>query len=292
MKRGLRLFRGTVILAIVVAAALYTQRVNLGDYWRAMNAPALPEAVTYEDVVEDAEGVDAVEDEPEAVAAREDEIVAVLDEEPPVIAPAPAEDSPTVEPSTATPAEFNLAVPFTSQAPFGVWDEVHEETCEEASAYMVHAFYQGVSGVIAPQTAEDELQRIVAKEMEIFGFYKDTSAAETAVLVKALYGYARVDVVADPTAEDIKGFIAAGHPVIVPAAGRMLGNPNFTGLGPPYHMIVVRGYTETHFITNDPGTRNGEQYVYSVGTLMNAMHDWNGGDVENGEKVVVVIYPN
>jgi len=25
---------------------------------------------------------------------------------------------------------------------------------------------------------------------------------------------------------------------------------------------------------------------------MNAMHDWNGGDVLNGKKVVVVVYPN
>ncbi len=71
-----------------------------------------------------------------------------------------------------------------------------------------------------------------------------------------------------------------------------LGNPNFSGEGPLYHALVLKGYTETTFVTNDPGTRLGADYQYDFDTIMTAMHDWNGGGVENGAKVVVVIYPN
>jgi len=78
----------------------------------------------------------------------------------------------------------------------------------------------------------------------------------------------------------------------VPAAGRELGNPNFTDPGPLYHMLVVRGYTENNFITNDVGTRKGENYQYKYDVLMNAIHDWNGGDVNNGQRVVIVAWPN
>jgi hypothetical protein len=107
-----------------------------------------------------------------------------------------------------------------------------------------------------------------------------------------MYGYEKAEVVEDPSVEDLKKHIVAGYPVIVPTAGRMLGNPNFTGEGPLYHALVLKGFTETTFVTNDPGTRRGADYQYDFETVMNAMHDWNGGDVENGAKVVVVVYPN
>ena len=96
----------------------------------------------------------------------------------------------------------------------------------------------------------------------------------------------------NPTADQIKGFVAEGHPVIVPSQGQQLGNPNFTDPGPVYHMFVIKGYTADEFITNDVGTRKGESYRYDISTVMNAMHDWNGGDVENGAKRIIVMYPN
>lgn len=296
MKRPIRNCVGLVIFLVAIAAAFYTQRIRISDLVAESSAPELPAAVSYVETVEKVEVVDppVIASPPEADAS-----IPVADEEivpaEAVTAPPPTPTKPSIPanaPTPPIPSTFNLAAPFTSQAPFANWDEMHGEACEEASIYMVAAFYKGVAGKIDPTVADAELNRLVAIEMETFGYYKDTTAEETARLAKIAYGYARVDLVENPTADQIKAFIASGHPVIVPAAGRQLHNPNFTGDGPPYHMIVIRGYTETQFITNDPGTRRGESYVYDIDTIMAAMHDWNAGDVGNGKKVVIVIYPN
>ena len=56
-------------------------------------------------------------------------------------------------------------------------------------------------------------------------------------------------------------------------------------------MLVLTGYNSTEFVTNDVGTRNGEDFVYGKEVIMQAMHDWNGGDVDDGEKRAIVVYP-
>lgn len=291
MKRPIRMLKALVVFAIVFATALSLEHLRLGDLWREATAPELPPAVGYEEVVGEAPADDAD-------AADGDAEPADADAEPPAI-PEPTDDSavpPTAPPAVPTPTapavpvSLNLAVPFTSQAPTGNWDEVHEETCEESSAYMVAAFYRGVSGTIPTDAAEAELQRLVAYELETFGYYKDTTAQETSRLISDAYGY-RASVLANPTVDDIKAALAAGHPVIVPAAGRELGNPYFTAPGPVYHMFVIRGYSGDRFIVNDPGTRHGEAYTYPIDTVMNAIHDWNAENIGLGAKAVIVVFP-
>ena len=41
-------------------------------------------------------------------------------------------------------------------------------------------------------------------------------------------------------------------------------------------MLVIIGYDDTHFITQDVGTSMGEQYRYEKHLLLNAIHDWTG----------------
>ena len=56
-------------------------------------------------------------------------------------------------------------------------------------------------------------------------------------------------------------------------------------------MLVVRGFTsDGKFITNDPGTYRGEGYQYDFDTVMNAIHDWNGGEeITQGKKVALIV---
>lgn len=186
--------------------------------------------------------------------------------------------------------EFNLDVPFTTQAPFANWDEQHNESCEEAAALIVHFWWQ--KKTFTKEIAEEELQKMVDFENEKYGGYKDTDSEQTAQLIKDLWGYKKVEVKYDITLDDIKKEVAQGRPVILPTAGRELKNPYFRSPGPIYHMVVVGGWTKDKIITNDPGTKRGKEYVYKPDILYNAIHDWNGGDIYNGKKAMIVVWPN
>lgn len=208
----------------------------------------------------------------------------------------PSENVADTDAKTAVlPAEVNLKVPFTSQAPDANWDQDHDEFCEEAAALMVGRYWQD-RAIAGKSEAEAALQEIKSFELKELGFYFDTTAAETAKILEKLYGL-RVEIVTDPSLDDIKRAVASGDPVIVPAAGRELGNPNFRRPGPVYHNLVVKGYTaDGKLITNDPGTRKGADYVYDADVVMNAMHDWvpsgdrtkPGNGSATGRKVMIV----
>lgn len=189
--------------------------------------------------------------------------------------------------SDPLPDAVNLAVPFSSQAPHGIWDAFTEETCEEASFLMASAYYQGIpEGVLDPATADADFRLMVAVE-EGLGFGSSISAAQFVAFADA-YNATRVRIIEDPSVDDLKALLAAGNPILVPAYGRKLGNPFFTGEGPLYHMLVLRGYTPTMFITNDPGTRHGENYQYSYDVLMQAIGDWDGDSPDAGARVMVI----
>ena len=187
------------------------------------------------------------------------------------------------------PSQINLAIPFTSQAPSKNWGLPYAEFCEEASSLMVASYINGWT-IPSVEFAEQKMLEIKAFEEKRFGYYKDTTAEETAIILREFYNLNKVQVLYDPTVNDIKKAVADGKAVIVPAAGRLLSNPYFQSPGPIYHMLVIKGYTkEGNFITNDPGTRNGANFIYSPSVIMNAIHDWNGGDVESGRKVIIVV---
>ena len=138
--------------------------------------------------------------------------------------------------------------------------------------------------------ANAKLLEIKAFEEKRFGYYEDTTAEETAVILREFYGIEKVKLVLSPSVSDIKQALAQGKAVIVPAAGRLLGNPYFQTPGPDYHMLVIKGYTgDGNFITNDPGTRRGENFIYAPEVLMNAIHDWNPADINSGRKVMIVV---
>lgn len=172
---------------------------------------------------------------------------------------------------------INMKVGFTSQAPFGVWDHLHNDTCEEASILMAYAWVNGIT--IDPLYADNELNKLAEWQIANFGFFESTTAAQTARLAREVYGL-KVDLINKPTLEEMKREIVEGNLIVMGMAGRLLGNPHFKAPGPVYHMLVIKGYDETGFFTNDPGTMYGANFYYPYEILMNAAHDWTGVEEE------------
>lgn len=177
-----------------------------------------------------------------------------------------------------------LAVPFTVQAPQAEWkDSRFQDACEEASVLMAVKWAQGkkiAATKAGRQAIHNELIKIAAYETKNYKNYHDTSAADTATrLLSGYYQYDKWEVKNDITIKEMIAYLEQGKIIIVPTDGRLLKNPYFTAPGPARHMLVIKGYNYTahRFITNDPGTKRGENYQYSEKVLYSAMVDYPTG---------------
>lgn len=188
------------------------------------------------------------------------------------------------------PESVLIDVPFSSQAPYGVWDDVHEEACEEMSLIMLKYHLDGKK--LSREIAEKEIQDLKEYQLKNIGHYVDSDMEELVEIAEGYYGIKNLKVIYDFDKNELKKQLALGKPVILPTAGRLLGNPNFTQPGPLYHNLVAIGYEGNTIITNDPGTRKGEKYEYSIDVLYYAIHDFPGNkkDIEKGRKAMIVIY--
>jgi len=186
------------------------------------------------------------------------------------------------------PVKKILEVPFTSQAPYEDWSQPYQDACEEASAIIL-AYYLSDQN-LNKDIANEEILNLVDWQNSNFGDFKDTTAAKTAEMIEKYYGY-KTKVAYDISINDIKLEIAKGNPVIIPAAGQLLGNRYFTPPGPVYHMLVVIGYDDDEIITNDPGTKRGAGYRYDYDVFYNAIHDWTGSyeTINEGRKAMIVV---
>jgi uncharacterized protein YvpB len=193
--------------------------------------------------------------------------------------------------TSSTPRSLRIDVPFTPQAPFANWDPPFDEACEEASLLMVH--YYLTEQPLTREIAEQEIRNMVAWETEHV-IPIDATIDQVAQIAEEYYGYeTRILEGNEVTFHSMVKLLAEGHPIIIPAAGQLLGNPNFRGQGPPYHMLVLTGYDGTHFITNDPGTRRGESYRYDHDIILQSIHDWTGAKetILKGARKILVLEP-
>ena len=199
-----------------------------------------------------------------------------------------------IEQSKPLPASYRLDAPFIPQAPFHDWSEPWQNACEEAALLVAHHYIQGDKSV-PPAQVKQEILAMLDWQDKYYGTHKDLVAAEVGEMAEQYFGYEDVAVTYDVTIEDIKREVAAGNPVVIPAAGRTLNNPNFTAPGPVYHMLTVIGYTESTIITNDPGTRLGAGFTYTYDNFYNSIHDFveganaNPALMEQGRRAMIVV---
>ena len=202
--------------------------------------------------------------------------------------------TPSPQPTTnyKLPTTLLLPVPFTPQAPTANWDTIHNEDCEEASAIMANAYYNGPHDVkLDPTYVEGQLTKLTDWELKTFGYNLDVTSEETVKTIEANYNL-QTKILYSYTEETIKKELAQNHLVLIPENGQLIGNPNYRQPGPKYHMLVIRGYTSTSIVTNDPGTRNGLNYSYSFNTLYNANGNWDHATqkVDLSKKNVIVVW--
>jgi len=186
------------------------------------------------------------------------------------------------------PRSVRQSIDFVAQAPHASWRLPYKEACEEASIVMATWGQHGES--LSPNQMNAEILRLVDWENEHYGYFKDTNADETMRMAREVYGM-EMRKITYPTREQLQYELAQGNLLIAHVAGRELRNKYFQQPGPLYHVLVLTGYDQRYFYAHDPGTRRGADYRYTHATIMNALHDFNGGDVYNGEPVVLVVPP-
>ncbi len=187
------------------------------------------------------------------------------------------------------PANLNLKAAFFSQAPYANWDYPWQEACEEASILLVANAYLHKNWSTAQ--FNQEILKLVDWQNKTFGDYQHTTMAQTAEMLEVNYGLKSI-IHDNPTLEDIKGILAQGHFIILPLAGRELGNPFFSNGGPPYHAVTLKGYTESaKLIVHDVGTKRGEDYVYTWPVIEYALHDYADPIYKGTPRILEVLPP-
>lgn len=209
----------------------------------------------------------------------------------------------SIGPSTGLPSEINLDVPFFSQAPDADWGMPWQEACEEAASIL--AYYYATNQPLTKEKFKEEVWSLVEWQNEHFGGYEHSDINQTVEMIRGYFlnqlpsiegeiSQSRlqekdVAIINNPSIDDLKKELSQGNPIIAPFAGRQLGNPFYSGEGPLYHMMVIKGYDAEHFITNDVGTKRGHNFIYPYETIMSAMHEWHDTDINLGAKKVIVI---
>lgn len=200
-----------------------------------------------------------------------------------------------IEPKEPLPTSKKLEAAFIPQAPFSDWSEPWQNACEEAALLTLHHYIQGNKSVSKEQVKQEILD-MIDWQMKYFGSHKDLNMKEVAEMAQEYLGYRDVEVTYDIEIADIKREIANGNPVLIPAAGRVLNNPNFTPPNPVYHNLVAIGYTENKIITNDPGTRLGANFEYTYENFYDSIHDFldgagkkNPGKMLEGRRAMLII---
>lgn len=184
------------------------------------------------------------------------------------------------------PSYYQIEVPYTRQAPFSVWDALHEDACEEASFLMVWHYYNKTN-FNSKEQADQELNDMISYENSN-GYGLSITMKELGEIAKQQYGLNyRIENIEN--ADQIKNLLVNDGPLITGAYGKILPNPYFRNGGPNYHNLVIKGYDQSSFITNDPGTYYGDGFKYKYDDLIKAIHDWDANNMLDGPKNILIL---
>ncbi|HEX3095744.1 MAG TPA: hypothetical protein VHQ20_01340 [Patescibacteria group bacterium] len=187
------------------------------------------------------------------------------------------------------PTSLLIKVPFTVQAPTANWDELHNEACEEAVSIMANAYFNKIPALPA-ELVEQEITKLTQWQDQTQGYHLDQTSAEVSKMIESVY---KLHVTTAPLSEaGIKRALTDNKLVIISFNGQLLNNPHYKQPGPIHHMLILTGWTaDGHYITNDSGTKFGENYQYDFPTLRDAAADWDHSinSVDSSKKIMLII---
>ncbi len=195
---------------------------------------------------------------------------------------------------------FVIPVAFTTQAPLANWqDSRQQDGCEEATALMAMAWVksegQTAKTKISKANWEKKIIALSDFEQKKYGEYRDVSLSDMIKWIfNDYFNYQKVSIKSATSTTAILNELEKGRIVLLPMNGRELKNPNFKSPGPITHMVLIKGYDykTKEFITNDPGTRNGENYRYPEKVILKAIRVYPTGyhlTVKNVKKEMIVV---
>lgn len=179
-------------------------------------------------------------------------------------------------------------VQFYAQAPKGDWGPAYKEACEEASLILAMNHLKG--DLVDIDTFDQQILDMEEFELDYFGYHEDTTIDELAEVIEEYTTGIDYEILEDPTIYDLQEELFLGNLIVAPFAGEELENPFFKDPGPRYHMLVIVGYDEKGFITNDVGTKRGKDFHYSYQNMMESLHDFHPEDMKKGGKRVLVLW--
>lgn len=188
-----------------------------------------------------------------------------------------------------------LKLPFIAQAPLGNWqDPRQQDACEEAGVIMAMAWVRGIEQ-IEPLVAQSQIIELADWEQAKYGEHRDLHISDVAQrLFIDYFDYNQVEIKEIKNKEDLIDILEKGNLILAPSDGRALKNPNFTPPGPDRHLLVIIGYDfkTDEFITNDPGTRQGQSFRYPSARLLGAIRPYPSGYHEpiiDSEPLILVV---
>ena len=161
--------------------------------------------------------------------------------------------------------------PFTSQAPYGIWESPWAYFAEEACSLMASAWAK-------EETLGDSSASLLALrdwEVSELGTFKDTDLDQTLRILKE-YFYLQAELSYDVTQAALLQALDEGKTLLVPVNGQILANPQYGEPGPEHHMILIYAYEGENFLTNDPGTTRGASTSYPIQKILESIQDLNG----------------
>lgn len=188
------------------------------------------------------------------------------------------------------PSEYTIPdLPFHPQAPLlskENW-EIHEESCEEAGILLNHYITNGI--VFSPEKmnadiiAMNEFQKNqwipedkYSKRYNKY-FLRDLTNPEEMydLLGKKYLWYTdeTILMVKNPSITNIEQFVRSNHVLTIPMKYTSELRNKYIRAEKTFHIMNIVWYTDTQFITLDPGTKNGRYLAYPKNQLFESLQN-------------------